>query len=41
MSDLAVELMRGCLKQFEEEANIEREAVIYKPNTVRFTLTKI
>jgi hypothetical protein len=38
--DLAVGLMRGCSKQFGEEADIEGEAVIYKPNMVRFTLTK-
>lgn len=40
MSDLAVGLMRGCFKQFGEDAIIEKEAVTDKPNTVRFTLTK-
>lgn len=40
MSDLAVGLMRGCLKQFGEEAEIQKEELTDKPNTVRFTLTK-
>lgn len=41
MSDLAFGLMRGCFKQFGENAEIEKEVIVDKPNTVRFTLTKI
>lgn len=40
MSDLAVGLMRGCFSQFGEEAEIQKEEIEGKPNTVRFTLTK-
>jgi hypothetical protein len=41
MSDLAVGLMRGCFKEFGEEIGIQKAEVAGRPDTVRFTLTKV
>lgn len=40
MADLAVGLIRGCLKQFGEEATIQQENVTENGDQVRFTILK-